>query len=141
MAHAGIPDFTSHELWVIQSTVKERYGREVPVEHAEAELRLNPEDRSVTPVPVAHWAERGARFVIFKLGDNRFRGQFYYRGFEQYGTGRDAYDDLFECVVTLLQVQADHERSRAEHPAGPLKPAEPPAATGGGPDLTPTIWD
>jgi hypothetical protein len=28
-----------------------------------------------------------------------------------YGTGVEEYDDLSECVVTLLQVQADHAAS------------------------------
>ena len=43
---------------------------------------------------------------------NRFRSQFYYSIGEQYGTGRD-FDDLAECVVTTLRLQADHEKDRA----------------------------
>jgi hypothetical protein len=31
-----------------------------------------------------------------------------------YGTGVEEYDDLSECAVTLLQVQADHVASRDE---------------------------
>ena len=28
----------------------------------------------------------------------------------QYGTGKESFDNLGDCVVTLLQVQADHEQ-------------------------------
>lgn len=116
---AQIPDFTETELWIVRSTLKERYGREVELELAEAELRLSPEAQTLTPCPTVFWSERGAHFVICKLGDNHFRPQFYYRGYQQFGTGRDRYDNLAECVTTVLQVQADHERERSEAEAGP----------------------
>jgi len=32
---------------------------------------------------------------------------------DHYGTGRDQYADLETCLLTLLQVQADHERDGA----------------------------
>jgi hypothetical protein len=40
----------------------------------------------------------------------RFRAQFYYGEAEQFGVGKDEFDELGDCVVTLLQVQSDHER-------------------------------
>jgi hypothetical protein len=50
---------------------------------------------------------------VFKLADAGFRCQFFYSDAEHYGTGRDEYDDLATCVLTLLRVQADHERDNA----------------------------
>ena len=50
-----IPDFTDTELWIIRSTVKERYGRDVPVELAETESRDEgpaAEERLADPVGV-----------------------------------------------------------------------------------------
>jgi hypothetical protein len=35
---------------------------------------------------------------------------------DQFGTGRNEYTDLGECVTTLLQVQADHAAKRAANP-------------------------
>lgn len=118
------PGFAETEIWTIQSTVNERYGRKVSLELAEAEVRLNPEDRRLTVCPAVYWDDgKGCHFVIVKLGESRYRCQFYYRGFEQFGTGRDSYDDLPQCVVTLLQVQADYERDRQRHQeSGEQKP-------------------
>lgn len=134
----AIPDFTENELWILRSTLKERYGHDVEIQLAEVELRLEPDAREVTPCPAAFWSERGANFVIAKSGEARYRSQFYYRGFEQYSTGREEYDELATCVVTLLQVQADHERKRAAAPppseGGELEPRDPDS------DLLPRFW-
>jgi hypothetical protein len=113
------PDFTESELWTLRQTLKERYGRDVSVDLGDAEIRLHPDDRTLAVRPVAVWRERGASFAIMKVDDNRFRAQFFYRGFQQYGTGQDEYDDFLKCVVTLLQVQSDHERNEALHPVNP----------------------
>lgn len=47
-----------------------------------------------------------------KTGEPRYRCQFYYRVRQMYGTGEEEYDDLSECMVTLLQVQADFVASQ-----------------------------
>ncbi len=110
-----ISDFTETERAVVEQTVRERYGKPVDVQVADAEIRMYPDDHALTEVPVLYWAERGCQFVIFKVGEGRYRNQFFYSVREQYGTGRDEYDDIGDCVVTLLRVQADHEAQRAGH--------------------------
>jgi len=51
--------------------------------------------------------------VVCKVADNLYRCQFFYSETEQYGTGDDEYNSLGDCVLTLLQVQSDHERQLA----------------------------
>jgi len=109
---SAIPDFTDAERWVVETALKERYGKPVEVQVADAELRLSPDDRELTPCPTLFWEERGAGFVISKLGDDRFRTQFFYSKRDHYGTGREEYDDLLDCVTSVLRLQADHERDR-----------------------------
>jgi hypothetical protein len=103
-----IPDITESERWIIDSTLKERYGHAVELQLADAEIRLMPSDRELSSCPVVYWNEEGCNFIIFKTGDRRYRCQFFYRGYQQYGTGVYEYDDLTECIVSLLQTQADH---------------------------------
>lgn len=103
-----IPTFTSTELWVVDTTLRERYGNPISVEQGDAEIRLNPADRELANCPVLLWHIDNCQFVIFKTGDGRYRCQFFYRIYQQYGTGRYEYDDLAECLVDLLQVQADY---------------------------------
>lgn len=106
---AEIPDITETEHWILRTTLKERYGREVEIQLADAEIRLSPSDRDLTSCPVIYWNdEEGCNFVIFKTGDRNYRCQFFYRGYQQYGTGVHEYDDLSECIVSLLQAQADY---------------------------------
>jgi hypothetical protein len=105
-----IPDFTDSELKLTTQTLLERYDRMVPLQTADAEVQLNPESEDLTNVPVIYWEERGAHFVVFKLGTSLFKGQFFYNETTQYGTGKESFDNLGDCVITLLQVQADHEQ-------------------------------
>lgn len=107
-----IPDFNSAERWVIESTLKERYGHLVPIELADSELKLDPDAPVLSACPTVFWSERGCQFLVFKTGEDRYRCQFYYEDDEQFGTGRTEYDELAECVSVLLKLQADHEKQR-----------------------------
>ena len=108
----AVPDFNSAERWVIESALKERYGHIVPIELADSELKLDPGAPVLTVCPTVFWSERGCNFLIFKTAEDRYRSLFFYSDEEQYGTGRDEYEELAECVGLLLQLQADHEKQR-----------------------------
>ena len=106
---ALIEDFSKSELWVIEETLKERYDHPIEIQQGEAELRLDPHSSELSPCPVIFWLENGYNFVVAKIGDRRYRAQFFLRVHQHFGTGIDEFSDISECVVTLLQVQADHQ--------------------------------
>ena len=108
-----IPDFTDAEQKLVSASLFERHGKLVPLQMADSELQLDALSEELSLCPTLYWAERGAQFVVCKVAAERFRCQFFYSETEQYGTGHDEYDSLGECVVTLLQVQSDHERQLA----------------------------
>lgn len=116
--NSTIHDFTTNEQHIVSQALMERYGKLVSMQLADSELQLEPEPAPLSVCPTLFWSERGADFVICKVGENRYRCQFFYSANEQFGTGRDTYDDLAECVTTLLQVQADHEKTRQGVPSG-----------------------
>ncbi len=103
-----IADITDSELWIIKTTLRERYGQDWEVQLADSEIRLSPSDRELTSCPILYWQADGCHFVVFKTGERRYRCQFFFRVHQQFGTGVHEYDDLTECLVSLLQVQADH---------------------------------
>ena len=107
-----IEDFTKNELWVIEETLAERYTDKVETDQGEAELRLDPHATELVPCPVIFWVDSGYNFVVAKIGDRRYRAQFFLRVHQQFGTGIDEFSDISECVVTLLQVQSDHQAKR-----------------------------
>ena len=110
-----IPDFDDGERWLVESCLKERYGKIVATQAADVELQLAPGDASLTTCPTLYWEERGAAFVVAKLGAERWRTMFFYPsepGSEQYGAGRAEFDDLVDCVTSVLRAQADHEKQR-----------------------------
>ncbi len=110
-----IPDFSDTEFSIVRQTITERFHKDVPIEHVEAELRIEPSDRTLTPCPGLYRSEQDAHFAIFKVGDGRFRRQSFYRVHPLYGTGKPEYTDIGDGVITLLPVQADHAiKNRAE---------------------------
>ena len=110
----AIPEFTDQELDIIKKTVAERFGEPKEIELADTEMRLDKSTTQLTSCPAAVWEARGCHFVIIKTGEKLYRNQFFYRGYQQYGTGIEEYDDIFNCTLTLLQVQADHEAQEKE---------------------------
>jgi hypothetical protein len=114
---SSISDFNDADRWVVETALKERYGKIVKTEAADSEIRLDPASKEVTVCPTLYWEENGIEFVILKIGEDRYRSQFFYSAVEQFGTGRD-FDDLAECVTTTLRLQADHEKDRAGATSG-----------------------
>lgn len=108
-----VPDFTETEQKLVSALLLKRYAKLVLPQLADSELQLDALSDELTLCPTLYWNERGAQFVVSKVTDGRYRSQFFYSDTEQYGTGRTEYDDLEDCVVTLLQVQSDHERQLA----------------------------
>lgn len=107
-----IPQFTDRERKLVSQSLAERFDKPIPVETIQAEIQLNLLQDELTQCPALKWQENLCHFVIFKTGDSRFRCQFYYTDAEQFGTGELEYDNLGDCVISLLQVQAKHETER-----------------------------
>jgi len=113
---SSIPDITEAEQWTVQSTLKERWGsREIELQLADVEIRMAPGDRQLTECPALFWQVDEASFVLIKTDEKNYRCQFYYRGYQQYGTGKNEFDDITDCVVTMLQVHADREVSEQQN--------------------------
>jgi hypothetical protein len=115
---AQIYDYSETDLQLVAALLQERYGKPLSPEVADSELRLDPASDELTLCPTLYWNERGAHFVVFKLPLEQYRCQFFYTDADHYGTGRDSYADLRDCVLTVLRVQADHERQSAEVSSG-----------------------
>lgn len=114
----NIPDFTEDEHKRVNALLFERYGKLVPPQLADSELQLGGDPAQLTLCPTFYWSERGAQFIVCKVAESRYRCQFFYSEAEQFGTGIEEYDDLKTCVLTLLQVQSDHERQLANISSG-----------------------
>ena len=110
-----IPEINQVEQWNLRSCVDERRGKDaVPFELVEVEARLDPSDRELTAFPGFFWESNDCHFVILKSGDKTYRSQFYYRNLDQYGTGMREYEDIDDCAIELLRLQADHESTGSE---------------------------
>jgi hypothetical protein len=106
-----IKDFTDAEQWTVNTTLNERWpNQELDIQLADVEIKMFQHDRELTVCPAVFWQVDETSFIIIKVGERTYRSQFYYKGFQQYGTGKSEFDDLADCTTTLLQVHADKEK-------------------------------
>lgn len=103
------PDFSDNEINIVSDALTERYGEAKDLQLADVELRLSQGGNELTEYPALYWFDGQCHFLIAKLGPFRYHNQFFYQGHEQFGTSRDDYDDILDCAVTLLRLQADHQ--------------------------------
>lgn len=107
-----IPDITDNEIWIAETTLMERYSVKKELQVVDTEIRLYSTDKELTECPALYWTDQDCHFIIAKASTGHYRAQFFYRGHQQYGTGTSKFDDLANCIVTLLQTQADHENEK-----------------------------
>ena len=109
-----ISDLSATDISTFEQTLKERFQHPVPVELGDAEIRLHPDDRELATCPLIYWEspEDESKFFITKTGVNEFRCQFFYRGYQQYGTNREKYDSIGDCAIAMLQVHSEHEAKK-----------------------------
>jgi hypothetical protein len=112
---SAISDITDIEIGIVQSTLDERWGKNaVEPQVVDVEARLSKGDRELTECPALYWEQADCHFIIIKTDDSQYRTQFYYGNREQFGTSIPEYDNMGDCVLSLLRLQADHEITRAE---------------------------
>lgn len=112
-ANIKIKDFTETEKWTVQQALNERWAsNKVELQLADVDVRLRPGDRELSVCPALFWEVDGSNFVIIKIGRTTYKTQFYYKGRDQYGTAVPSFDNIHDCIVTVLQVHADLERDK-----------------------------
>ena len=105
-------DWSATELNIINDGILKRWKSYKPeLNFADVELKVLPNDKELTAFPAAVWRKNDCYFVVIKIDSNTYKNIFYYENSKQFGTGIEKYNDLYTCVITLLQVQADHINS------------------------------
>lgn len=59
-------------------------------------------------------AERSKEKVKTQIIDSEVRLYPHDRVHQQYGTGIERYDEIEDCIISLLRVQADHTRNKQQ---------------------------
>jgi len=107
-----IKDFSDAEQWAVNTTLKERWPKlDLDIQLADVEIKMYPHERELTVCPALFWQVGETSFVVIKVGDRAYRSQFYYKGFQQYGTGKSEFDDIADCITTLLKPEEHYEQN------------------------------
>ena len=110
---ADFPGFSASDLSLARACLKERFAKDIDVQEVETEIRLSPGDRELALCPALYWKEDGCAFVLSRTGAAAYRAMFFYSVKDRFGTGQEEYDNLGDCMITLLKVQEDAHAKRA----------------------------
>ena len=71
--------------------------------------------------PAAVWEHKHYTFIVIKLGAFNYRSLFYFLRDKRFDAGVDQYNDLDECVDSIMKAQADFSLAKSTKS---LKPKE-----------------
>jgi len=109
---SGIPGFSPSDIKLVQATLMERFGHGADIQEVETEVRQSQADRELTACPALFWTWDDCAFVVSRTGQAAYRAMFYYSVKDRFGTGKEEYDNLGDCVISLLKVQEEEQTKR-----------------------------
>lgn len=105
-------DFSPTEMDIIKAATSQRWA-EVDLHLADIEITRTALDEKTMLCPAVVWETADCTFVIVKVEAFVYKSVFYYLGTKQIDTGVNEYNDLKDCVLTLMKVQSNFMLSSA----------------------------
>jgi hypothetical protein len=107
---SSIPGFSDSELHHVRGMLTQQVKKDVEIQLSNCGLTLAKNPGQPILCPTVHWNANGANFIVYKTGDSCYKTQFFYTPHEQYGPHAEEYNNLCECVATVMQAQSEHVR-------------------------------
>jgi len=103
-------DYTENELETIRRVLRHRYKQDIEIHLADCEIQPDRETIRTVERPAVFWNAMDCNFIVVKMDSNLFQGRFFYTPDEHFGDNQHSYTDAENCVIALLQNQADQVR-------------------------------
>ena len=100
-------DYTEQECQAVQQVLNERYNSLIEVHLADCEVQPDKDRNERIERPAIFWSALDCSFVLINMADDEFRGFFFYQPNEHFASSLQTYSNAVNCVIALLQSQAD----------------------------------
>lgn len=101
--------FTDKEQLQVRSVLRKRWDKgEVSIQIVDVDMRVADSEEENTECPAIYWDASDYHFLLMKVAENKFRPQFFYQDSEEAGAVELEFDDIAECAMALLKMQANH---------------------------------
>ena len=100
-------DYTEQEWQAVQQVLNERYKSLVEIHLADCQVQPDKERNERVERPAIFWSALDCNFVLIKMADDEFQGIFFYQPDEHFASAQQTYSNVVNCVIALLQSQAD----------------------------------
>lgn len=105
-------DFSKEEINIINKAIATRW-QEMDIHLADIEIARSAKDEKTIPCPAVVWETADCTFVVAKVDELAYKSVFYYMSTKQIDTGVNEFNDLQDCVITLMKVQSNFILSSA----------------------------
>ncbi len=110
-----IAEINDSEIKTVKTRLNERWNKNtIDLQQVIVEAKLNQSDNELSECAALYWEHSDCHFIIIKTGENQYLHQYYYGNSEQFTTGTNKYTEIGDCVLSVLRLQADHERERSQ---------------------------
>lgn len=100
-------DYTKQEYQAVQQVLNERYKLPVEIHLADCEFQPDRGRNERVERPAVFWCALDCNFVLINMADDEFQGFFFYQPDEHFTNAQQTYSNTVNCVIALLQSQAD----------------------------------
>ncbi len=108
-AMTDTPSFTVQEHKAVQATLAKRWSKdEIDLQIVEVDARDADSNQDAITCPAYFWEYGDYYLLVLKTGESTYRPQFFYQQGEEAGVEKLEFDDIAECTMALLQLQANH---------------------------------
>jgi hypothetical protein len=108
-------DFTQSEVETIQKHVDDRWREKDHGVHL-GDIEIDGEEQAA-----AVWEHKHYTFIVVKVAAFKYRALFYFLRDKRFDAGVDEYNDLDECVDSIMKAQADFSLSKSTNVLKPKK--------------------
>ena len=100
-------NYTERECQAVQQVLNERYKSPIEIHLADCEVQPDKELDERVECPAIFWSDLNCNFVLIEMADDEFKGFFFYQPDEHFASTQQPYSDAANCVIAILQSQAD----------------------------------
>jgi hypothetical protein len=109
---SDVADFTNSEQKAVVATLEKRWKNgEVAIQMVDVDVSSADSLLGNLECPAFYWEFGDYHFLLMKTDVNEYRPQFFYQDTEEVGVETLEFDDIAECAMALLQLQANHALS------------------------------
>jgi len=111
----SVPDFSDKQIASVQAMVDKMFGEQIELQLGDGDILVDAESAKASLCPVIYWQAQECHFLVFRVGADQYRAQYFYTPQDQHTTQQLDFTDVADCVTVLLKEQAKNIANKQDN--------------------------